>query len=260
MLRPKKNAKKNTNVPSTIGPAPRRELAVRLGEGPTRSLAAGERLSSSQRTHSGVDLYVVFDTTGSMNNKIDGLVACTSALVGDLAQSELDWLLTAIPFGDLTVQGDTIDTSLPWVNNQKAADAMLRSMRRNGGGANSGESAFEAVNAALAKKGRSDGLRVVLLVTDEPALTHAVSPQCVLDALRQADVLCNVISPDIAYYRKMAEATGGSWLHIASHVDMGGLIRAWGDLGARIAARTSRVAELGGSPQRLMALETGGPR
>jgi hypothetical protein len=71
-------------------------------------------------------------------------------------------------------------------------------------------------------------LRVVLLVTDEPALTHAVSPQCVLDALRQADVLCNVISPDIAYYRKMAEATGGSWLRIASHVDMAGLIAALG--------------------------------
>jgi hypothetical protein len=29
---------------------------------------------------------VVFDTTGSMNNKIDGLVACTSALVGELAR------------------------------------------------------------------------------------------------------------------------------------------------------------------------------
>jgi hypothetical protein len=204
-----------------------------------------------------VDVAIAFDTTGSMSSKIDGLVACAAAMVRTLDGTGLDWRLTAVPFGDLLVFGDTIDESLPWCADVAVAEASLRSMRRNSGGGNDGESSFEAVLAAARKVGRQGALRVVLLVTDEPPLTHAVGAGQVLDELRGRDVLCSVISPDRDDFRSFAEMTGGTWLLIGSSVDMRSLVEAWGRLGGAIATRVRAVVEFGGSPQRALELEAG---
>lgn len=229
-----------------------RSVTVRVGGGPALTLADG---ASARARASLVDVVVAFDTTGSMTDKIDGLVACTAAMVGVLAASGLDWRIAAVPFGDLTVAGDTIETDLAWCADVASAERSLRSMRRNNGGGNGGESSHEALLAAVRKPGRDRALRVALLVTDEPPLTWTISTAQVVDELRHCDVLCSVISPDLAGFRQFAQATGGSWLQIAANVDMGSLIAGWGRLGDHIANRARAVVELGGSPQRVLAIE-----
>ena len=232
-----------------------RTIAVRLGSEPALALRAGERLSAGRHRH--VDVAVAFDTTGSMYNKIDGLVGCVSAMVTSLAQSGLDWRVTALPFGDLTIHGDTITDHLPWHSTTSAVDAMLRSMRLNSGGGNEGESSFEALIAAIEKPGREGALRVVLLITDEPPLTHAVTAATVERLVASADVLCNVVSPDLPSFRKLAATTGGKWLDVHSCVDLSSLIAEWTRLGDQMAVRARRVLELGGSPQQTLMRELG---
>jgi hypothetical protein len=156
-----------------------------------------------------------------------------------------------------TGNGTTTETQLTWCCDVDAAARMFHSMRRNGGGGNGGESSLEAVMASIDKTGRAGALRVVLLITDEPPLTHAIRPATVSQVLTIREVLCNVISTPLDAFQQLSRATGGTWLPIGSHVDMTSLVRTWGTLGEQIALRAARVVEIGGSPQRLLQLETG---
>jgi hypothetical protein len=208
--------------------------------------------------HAHIEVVFVFDTTGSMNDKIDGLVACTTALVGELDASGIDWSVTTVPFGDLTVVGDTIEEHLPWVTGVHQADAQIRGMRRNSGGGNYGESSFEALEAALAKQGRSGALRVLILLTDEPPLTHNLDPDAVLASVVAADVLCFVVADDLPVYRSLAERTGGQWFPIGSLVDMSSIVDQLAGIGRTVALRAAEVRQLGGSPQAALELGRGG--
>src|SRR5580693_7478207 len=91
---------------------------------------AGERVKLDDSAPRLVDIAVVFDTTGSMDDKISGLVACMVSFVEELAQLRLDWRFTVVPFGDLTVPGDRIVSDLPFVSEQTAAQDLVRSMPR----------------------------------------------------------------------------------------------------------------------------------
>src|SRR5690348_16944400 len=77
-----------------------------------------------------VDICFVFDTTGSMSDKIDGLTRCMVEFVGALAELALNWRITAVPFGDLTVKGDRVVGDLPFVNTRAQAEDMLRTLPR----------------------------------------------------------------------------------------------------------------------------------
>ena len=54
------------------------------------------------------DLVFVIDTTGSMNDKIDGLIESCQSFVDRLATRRIDWVAAVVGFGDLTVEGDRI--------------------------------------------------------------------------------------------------------------------------------------------------------
>lgn len=192
-----------------------------------------------------------------MSDKIGSLITCTTALAEGLETANLDWALTAIPFGDLTIPGDTIVADLPWTNDLVAAHSMLSSMPQNSGGSNFGESSYEAVRIALNKKGRPNALRVLLLITDDAPLTHSISASIIQQEVKHADVLCHVISPNLSEFQALAQVTGGLWLEISTHVDISRLRDAWMQMGEDIAGRAVRVKELGGSPQQALALEAG---
>jgi hypothetical protein len=51
------------------------------------------------------DLVFVIDTTGSMNDKIDGLIESCQSFVDKLAAKRIDWAAAVVGFGDLTVEG-----------------------------------------------------------------------------------------------------------------------------------------------------------
>lgn len=223
-----------------------------VGGGTLAVLEPGAEHRFSRRM---VDLCFVFDTTGSMADKIDGLVACMVDFVRELATLSLDWRCSVVPFGDLTVEGDTIVEDLPFVADRAMAEELLRSMPRNSGGGNEGESVLEAIHIALGKPFRPEAVKVLIVLTDEPALTHNTTPARTEKALRDHDVVTFVASPDLSYYRSWAEVTGGAWYEIDNRLDYASILALLRSLAGRVAQVASAVHTLAeGSVTRYLQL------
>jgi hypothetical protein len=151
-----------------------------MGDGTLVNLRPG---TSVQVERSMADICIVFGTTGSMSDKIAGLIGCMSGFVDQLGKLSLDWRISVVPFGDLTVPGDAVMTDLAFVRSVEQAQQQLRQMPRFSGGANLGESAMEGMLGAIRKPWRQGAVKIVVLLTDEPALGEERSQQ-VLGRLR----------------------------------------------------------------------------
>ena len=157
-----------------------------------------------------VDICFVFDTTGSMSDKIKGLTDSLVKFVGELARLSLDWRITAVPFGDLTVKGDKVVDDLPFVRTPKEGQQMLRRLPRFSGGTNVGESSLEAVLAGLAKPYRSDAVIVLVVLTDEPPLESGdLTADFVADQITTREVIYFAAATDHPGYRRWAADNSG---------------------------------------------------
>ncbi len=214
-------------------------------------LRPGDSVRTQRRM---VDLCFVFDTTGSMSNKIDGLIACMGSLVTELAQMHLDWRVTTVPFGDLTVPGDRIVGELPFTTSEAGAKQQLRNMPRFHGGANDGESAVEAMIAAVQKPYREQAVKVLVLITDEPALlSQQVTPIAVDNGLAAIDAICFTVAPNMEYYKRWAISRGGRWHQVARAVDTSAIAALFRSLLAQVVEVTDSVHRLGnGSVQKYL--------
>ncbi|MGH9065050.1 MAG: vWA domain-containing protein [Acidimicrobiales bacterium] len=240
------------------GPAHQDGPVLVLGDGRMASLAPG---TTAHVSRSQVDICFVFDTTGSMSDKIKGLVGTMSGLVGDLGSLELDWRVTTVPFGDLTVRGDRIEDGFGFVTTCEEAQAQLRSMPRFSGGGNAGESSIEAMLVGLRRAFRPRAVKVVVLLTDEPALlTDAMRPEMVAAELRRQDAVCFVASPDLTYFRAWADANGGRWLPIGPSMDTTYLRKLLRALVREVASVADDVHRLGGGSVRRYLELTAGTR
>ncbi len=208
-----------------------------------------------------VDICFVFDTTGSMNNKIDGLITCMVDFVRELSTLALNWQISVVPFGDLTVRGDTIVGDNPFVTTSGEAEQLLRTMPRNSGGSNTGESSLEAVDAALAKAYRPDAVKMLILLTDERALLNQqpqLSPDSIKNELLQREFMLFAMTDYGDYFKEWARVTGGAWYPIAAAVDTQAILDVLRQLAARVALVAHRVHALGGgSVREYLALESG---
>jgi hypothetical protein len=219
----------------------------------------GESFSVEASLGSAVDICFVFDTTGSMSDKIDGLVACLAEFIGELARLGLDWRVTAVPFGDLTIPGDRVVADLPFETDHAGAVRMLRHMPQFNGGGNEGESSADAMIAGLAKPYRRGAVKIVVLLTDEPALRSSnASFETVAKQLRRTETLCFVASPDKPYFHEWAIRNGGAWYLIGQTMDTARLL----DLLRGLLKRLPQVAHdvhriAGGSVARYLALGPG---
>lgn len=211
---------------------------IRVGEtsdqlpqkgGVVRANSQGEFANSSGATR--VDIVEVIDTTGSMSSKIDGLLATSEKFVDKLAESNIDWQMAIVAFGDLTVPGDSI-VATSFSRRVEVIKNSLKNIPRYSGGGNEGESSLEALNKALTLKGyRQAAIKVFVFLTDEPALQSPKSTGSpvytpslfkvseVIADLRKKEVLTFVVSIDLPYYREMAKKTGGKWFPISSTTD-----------------------------------------
>src|SRR2546423_5918606 len=125
------------------------------------------------------DLVFVIDTTGSMNDKIDGLIESCETFVDRLAKKHIDWAAAVVGFGDLTVEGDRI-VATQFSSSADRVKTLLRGIPRYSGGGNEGESSLEALQAALSQPGyRPGAMKVLVLITDEPALQRQLRPTTV---------------------------------------------------------------------------------
>jgi hypothetical protein len=214
------------------------------------------KTGSSKRAEA--DVCFVFDTTGSMSDKIDGLIRCMSSFVDELASLGLDWRCTCVPFGDLQVPGDRVDAQLPFVATADAARTQLQHLPRFSGGSNWGESSVEALLAGSHKPWREGAVRVIVLLTDEPAHGGPQRSQEVLQRLRQREIICFVASPHQAYFIDWAARNGGQWKQIGASMDTTELLQLLRSLVTDVARVAHDVHQLaGGSVRRYLELEAG---
>jgi hypothetical protein len=192
------------------------------------------------------DLVFVIDTTGSMNDKIDGLIETCQSFVDKLATKRIDWTAAVVGFGDLTVEGDRI-VATPFSSSADRVKALLRGLPRYSGGGNEGESSLEALQAALDQPGfRQDAMKVVVLITDEPALQRKLRPATMSGRLREAGVITFVLSPNLKYFRSMATDTGGQWWNVDSGGDFSQILAVFDKIATKVASTLAAVHKLTG--------------
>ena len=192
------------------------------------------------------DLVFVIDTTGSMNDKIDALIETCQSFVDKLATRHIDWAAAVVGFGDLTVEGDRI-VATPFSSSTERVKALLRGLPRYSGGGNEGESSLEALQAALDQPGyRPDAMKVVVLITDEPALQKKIRPSAMTGRLREAGAIAFVLSPKINYFRAMASDTGGEWWNVDSGGDFSKILSVFDKIATRVASTLDAVHKLTG--------------
>jgi hypothetical protein len=197
-------------------------------------------------TKARADLVFVIDTTGSMNDKIDGLIESCQSFVDKLAAKRIDWVAAVVGFGDLTVEGDRIVVT-PFSSSADRVKALLRGLPRYSGGGNEGESSLEAVKAALDQPGyRPDAMKVVLLITDEPALQRQLRPATITGRLREAGAIAFVLSPNIKYFRSMATETGGQWWNVNTGGDFSQILDVFDKIATKVASTVAAVHRLTG--------------
>lgn len=190
------------------------------------------------------DLVFVIDTTGSMNDKIDGLIESCESFVDRLASRHIDWVAAVVGFGDLTVEGDRI-VATPFSSSAERVKALLRGLPRYSGGGNEGESSLEALRAALAQPGyRAGAMKVLVLITDEPALQKTLRPSTMTGMLREAGAIAFVLSPNIKYFRAMAAETGGQWWNVDSGGDFSKILDVFDKIATRVASTVAAVHRL----------------
>jgi hypothetical protein len=201
------------------------------------------------------DLVFVIDTTGSMNDKIDGLIETCESFVDRLATKHIDWAASVVGFGDLTIEGDRI-VATPFSSSADRVKALLRGIPRYSGGDNEGESSLEALQAALNQPGfRADAMKVVILITDEPALQKQLRPSTITGRLREEGAIAFVLSPNINYFKSMAADTGGHWWKVESGGDFSKILAIFDKIASRVASTVAAVHKLtGGNVKEYLSL------
>src|SRR3990167_8659327 len=124
---------------------------ITTGKGLEKSIVAGKPQITSQTAKvvaSGnmVDLVFVFDTTGSMDNKISALLSTCAEFVDEAGKMQLDMQFALISFGDTSILGggDRIETVVPLTGNIEKIKYGLNHIPRNNGFGNEGETCLEA--------------------------------------------------------------------------------------------------------------------
>jgi Mg-chelatase subunit ChlD len=204
------------------------------------------------------DLVFVIDTTGSMTDKIDGLLAACSKLTDRLADKDLDWRIAIVGFGDLTVPGDKIVVT-DFTDRVETVRALLGKIPRFYGGANEGESAFDAIDRALKIPRRPKATAVMVLITDEPPLQHGnLSGSILGERLRREGVVTYTVSPDLDVYRDLASRSGGRWFGVSAGADIGSIASMFDRVVTSVAQTVDAIAlEAGGDVHRYLALADG---
>lgn len=162
------------------------------------------------------DVVFVIDTTGSMSDKIEGLLKTCLAFAHELASSSIDYRLGLIGFGDLLI-GEKMSI-YQLTDNAEEFREWIKKLPRTGGG-DEPESSLDAVREALRMEFRPDAQKVVILITDAPPHdpdTKGFSAEKVTGLLCEAKALAFCITPKLQCWQQMAERTGGEWFEIKS--------------------------------------------
>jgi len=224
---------------------------ARPGEPPPPEIASGSddalearRAPSGTAAGRGVDLVFVIDTTGSMSDKIESLLATCSRFADDFNALHLNHRIAIVSFGDLRVQGDRIQNTA-FTSNVEVTKKSLQNIPRNSGGGNEGESSLEALERALSLPFRPDAVKVIVLITDEPADQHKLNAEEMIGRLTEREMLVFVASPPYKYFQRMALRNGGQWYRISAHTRFDDLLKMFRDLAQKVSQVVFDVYQVG---------------
>jgi Mg-chelatase subunit ChlD len=224
---------------------------ARPGEPPPPQITAGSddalevrRAPSGTATGRGVDLVFVIDTTGSMSDKIESLLATCSRFADDFNALHLNHRIAIVSFGDLRVEGDKIQNTA-FTANVEVTKKSLQNIPRNSGGGNEGESSLEALDRALSLPFRPDAVKAIVLITDEPADQHHLRADDMINRLAEREMLVFVASTPHKYFQRMALRNGGKWYKISAHTRFNDLLDLFKDLARKVSQVVFDVYQVG---------------
>lgn len=232
----------------------RREGEKRPGPASGLAIEVGGKRVTPKRL---VDIGFVFDTTGSMSDKIEALLETVARFADDLARLALDHRLALVSFGDLQVPTDKIEAT-DFTSDSARFKRWLKGIPRNSGGGNEGESSLEAISAALKLPFRVGAVKVLIVITDEPAHQRDLRARTVTETLLKREILTFCVTPPLRYFQEMATRTGGRWFQVAADTDFRSILDIFRQLSREVAKVVSDVHQLGeGSVRKYRQLPSG---
>ncbi len=244
---------------------PENKTIITTGKGEEKSVVAGGGPQVSSRgtvkkpgaSHQ-VDIVFVFDTTGSMSDKITGLLHTCNQFVDEAKTFDLDPQFGLISFGDISIQGggDRIDIVVPLTRDIQRIHTGLSQIPRNSGFGNWGESSLEALEETLKLSYRKEAVKVLILITDEPALQHHITAASMIAQLKKREFLMFVVATADQYYQDMAKQTGGVWKQISATTDLNEILKLFRELAKKVSQIAKDVHQMGGgSVSKYLALK-----
>lgn len=244
-------------MPSLINSGNKQGDSPKQLSGPQLTTGGGTRVHENRKQ---VDIDYVVDTTGSMNDKIEALLQTLADFSDEPAKFNLDTTFTLVSFGDLVAcaGSDKIVTEIQITDKVDEIRRALHQITHNAGGGNNGESSLEAVITAMSVAHREKALKVMILLTDEPALQHQYTAAQITERLKAQNYLVFTVTPNIDYFKSMATVNGGSWTQISASSDLQGVKDLFRRLAQQVANVSNDVIKLGkGDVQTYLRLKSG---
>lgn len=160
------------------------------------------------------DIVFVFDTTGSMADKINDLLNISRQFVIKIQQSSIDYRLGFVSFGCIE-EANVIRNVLPLTKNVTELEDLLRKTQAWGGGS---EDPITALNFALTNfQYRTNAKRIFILITDEDYSKNSVSGLSfnnINHLMQKNNVLAYVVAPAFNDFQNLATQNHGKFYDI----------------------------------------------
>jgi hypothetical protein len=224
---------------------------VTTGKGPERTIVTGKPQVFSQtgKVAGGnmVDIVFVFDTTGSMDDKISALLETCAGFVDEAGKMKLDPQFALLSFGDISVfgGGDRIEVVVAPTQDIEKIKHGLKYIPRNNGFGNLGESVLEAIDEAFKVQYREKAVKVMVVITDEPALQWATKVEKTISTMTQREFLVFVVATDEPYYHDMAIKNGGIWKEIGPNTDLAEILKLFNEMAKKVSQVVQQVHLIG---------------
>ncbi len=231
-------------------PTPGKTLVV-VGKGQQQQVITKPTVDSRGKVVEGqheVDITFVFDTTGSMDDKITALLETCKQFVDEAKKLDMEPQFALVSFGDISVEGggDRIEVVVSPTNNIEQIKSGLTNIPRNNGFGNDGESSMEALQEALKLRCRPKSVRVIILITDEPTHENRITAAEMTKRLRQREFLVFVVSPPYEYYKHMARENGGIWKEISVSTNLSEILEIFRQMAKKVSQVAKEVHKIGG--------------
>ncbi len=181
-----------------------------------------------------VDIVFVFDTTSSMMDEIEGVKDTSIAFANKLRDSNRDFRLGLVAFGDEIRSVDNRDGSLT-----ADAEEFKRWVGRlpADGGGDGEEMSLDALLEASEMQFRSDAQKILLLITDAPPHERGdgtrfsrVTAGETATTLKDTGFTVYAVAYNDGRFRQIVDATGGGFYDIQRERDFTGIIDRIGGL------------------------------